>query len=139
MYAEERIPLMEGIFFDQTARLRILVALASHGTSNDPYLLRLVQEYRAMSFDVDLVVLSNLKKEVAPDIEVVVGLPSRNPWSLPFAHKKLFADRIEKYDIFVYSEDDILITEHNLRAFLKVSAALREGELAGFLRIEKAE
>ena len=43
---------------------------------------------------------------------------------------------LERYDLFVYSEDDILITEKNLRAFLEVSAALREDELAGFLRIE---
>jgi|RhiMetdeSRZDD1v2_1073273.scaffolds.fasta_scaffold36147_7 SAM-dependent methyltransferase len=121
----------------QNARPRVLVALASHGTSNDRYLLRVAQEYRGMSFDVDIVILSNLKKRVAPDIELLVGLPSRNPWSLPFAHKKLFANRIEEYDMFVYSEDDILITENNLRAFLKVTATLREEELAGFLRIEK--
>ena len=61
----------------------------------------------------------------------------KNPWSLPFAHKKLFADRSEKYDLFIYSEDDILITEKNLRAFLDVTPSLREDEVAGFLRIEK--
>jgi SAM-dependent methyltransferase len=128
---------MDGGLSKQNARPRVLVALASHGTSNDRYLLRVAQEYRGMSFDVDIVILSNLKKRVAPDIELLVGLPSRNPWSLPFAHKKLFADRIEEYDMFVYSEDDILITENNLRAFLKVTATLREEDLAGFLRIEK--
>ena len=122
---------------DSNGRLRILVALASYGTSNDKYLSRLVEEYRAMSFDVDIVVFSNLKKQIAPDIEVLVGLPSRNPWSLPFAHKKIFADRIEQYDLFIYSEDDILITEKNLRAFLDISTTLRADELAGFLRIEK--
>jgi 2-polyprenyl-3-methyl-5-hydroxy-6-metoxy-1,4-benzoquinol methylase len=118
-------------------RLRILVALASYGTSNDTYLARIVEEYRAMSFDADIVILSNLRKQIASDIEVLVGLPNRNPWSLPFAHKQLFSDRFERYDLFVYSEDDILITEKNLRALLDVSAALQGDELAGFLRIEK--
>ena len=127
---------MDGAIFNPKARLRVLVAVASYGTSNDHYLLRLVEEYRAMSFDADIVILSNLRKEISPDVEVLVGLPNRNPWSLPFAHKKLFADRIEQYDLFVYSEDDILITETNLRAFLDASAALRENELAGFLRTE---
>ena len=109
-----------GTISDPSAQLRILVVLASYGTSNDRYLLRLIEEYRSMSFDVDIVILSNLKKQPAPDIEVLVGLPSRDPWSLPFRHKKVFADRIEHYDLFVYSEDDILITERNLRAFLEV-------------------
>jgi SAM-dependent methyltransferase len=128
---------MDGLIFDPNARLRILVAVASYGTSNDQYLLRLVEEYRAMSFDVDIVILSNLRKQIAPDVEVLVGLPNRNPWSLPFPHKKVFADRLERYDIFVYSEDDMLITEKNLRAFLEVSETLREDEIAGFLRVEK--
>ena len=119
-----------------TARPRILVVLASYGTSNDHYLLRLVEEYRSMSFVIDIVVLSNLRKQLASGIEVIVGLSSKDPWSLPFGHKKVFADRIEQYDLFVYSEDDMLITERNLQAFLKVSAVLREDEIAGFFRIE---
>ena len=123
---------------DQKARLRVLVALASYGTSNDHYFLRLIKEYRSMSFDIDIVVLSNLNKQYAPDIEVLVGLPdTRNPWSLPFSHKRVFAERLEKYDLFIYSEDDILITEKNLHAFLEVTETLREDEIAGFLRVEK--
>jgi 2-polyprenyl-3-methyl-5-hydroxy-6-metoxy-1,4-benzoquinol methylase len=115
---------------------RILVAIASYGTSNDRYLKRLIEEYRSMSFEVDIVVLSNLNKKLAPNIETIIGLPNRNPWSLPFIHKKVFSDRIEKYDLFVYSEDDMLVTERNLRAFLGVTAALREDEIAGYLRVE---
>ena len=122
---------------DSSARLRILVVLASYGISNDRYLLRLIQEYRSMSFVVDIVILSNLKKQPDSDIEVLVGLPSRDPWSLPFGHKQVFADRIEQYDLFIYSEDDMLITEKNLQAFLEVSAFLREDEIAGFFRIER--
>jgi SAM-dependent methyltransferase len=116
---------------------RILVALTSHGTTNDHYLNRLIEEYRSMSFDIDIVVLSNLRKQLASDIEVLVGLPSSNPWSLPFPHKKLFAERLDSYDLFVYSEDDMLITEANLRAFLEVTAVLRDDEIAGFIRTEK--
>src|SRR5262249_17449998 len=119
-------------------QLSVLVALASYGTSNDHYLSQLIQEYRSMSCHVDIVVLSNLEKQLGPGIEVLVGLPNRNPWSLPFPHKRLFAERLEKYDIFVYSEDDMLITEKHLCAFLKVSGALREDEIPGFIRIEKS-
>ena len=121
-----------------TARFRVLVALASYGTSNDHYLLRIIKEYRSMPFDIDIVLLSNLSKQPAPDIEILVGLPDkRNPWSLPFSHKRVFTDRLEKYDLFIYSEDDMLITEAHLRAFLEVTAVLRDDEIAGFIRMEK--
>jgi 2-polyprenyl-3-methyl-5-hydroxy-6-metoxy-1,4-benzoquinol methylase len=69
-------------------------------------------------------------------IQVVVGQPSKNPWSLPFAHKQVFANRINDYDLFVYSEDDIVITRKNIEAFLRLAAVLPDNEVAGFLRFE---
>ena len=61
-----------------------------------------------------------------------VGTPGRSP----FVIKSFLRDRLESYDLFVYSEDDMLITENNLRAFLEVSQVLRDDEIAGFFRIE---
>ena len=128
---------MELSIFEQTKVLRVLVVLASYGNSNDSYLLKIVDEYRSMSFDVDIVILSNLDKKLDAKIEVVVGLPAKDPWSLPFAHKQIFSNWLDDYDLFVYSEDDILLTERNLRALLDVTAVLRDDEIAGFIRIEK--
>lgn len=118
------------------SRLKILVAVASHGTSNDCYLFRLISEYRAMPFDIDIVVLSNVHKQVPDGVELVVGPPNKNPWSLPFGHKRIFAERSSKYDLFIYSEDDILITKNNIRAFVQVSTVLPKTEIPGFLRFE---
>jgi SAM-dependent methyltransferase len=117
--------------------LKILVALASYGVANERYLSQLIAEYRSMYFHVDIIVLSNLAKEVPPGVEtVVIDLNGKNPWSLPFAHKRIFADRLSDYDVFIYSEDDTLITEANIRAFLQVSEALPQSEIPGFLRFE---
>src|SRR3990172_4556724 len=91
-----------------------------------------------MNLDISIVVLSNLRKDVGRDIEVVVGLPTRNPMSLPFAHKPIFADRLEQYDLFIYSEDDILISERNIVAFRQSQDLLHKDEIAGFLRTERA-
>jgi 2-polyprenyl-3-methyl-5-hydroxy-6-metoxy-1,4-benzoquinol methylase len=121
---------------DSATSPRVLVAVASYGTSNDCYLQQIIREYKSMTFDIDIVVLSNVDKKYIPGVECVVGLPTRDPWSLPFAHKKLFADRRDRYDLFIYSEDDILITERNLRAWLDAAALLAEDEIAGFLRVE---
>ena len=121
-----------------TSGTRVLAAIASYGTRNDHYLSRLVREYHSMAFDVDIVVLSNTSKRVAPRVEVfVVDLRGKDPWSLPFPHKRIFANRLNEYDLFIYSEDDTLICERNIRAFQQVTEALREDEIAGFLRYEE--
>jgi 2-polyprenyl-3-methyl-5-hydroxy-6-metoxy-1,4-benzoquinol methylase len=120
-------------------QLRVLVAISSYGVSNDQHLMRLLDEYRAMPYSMDIVVFSNITKNLGPDVTVVVGLPTKDPWSLPFAHKQLFVDRSKNYDLFVYSEDDTLITRNHVDAFLRVSAVLADDEVAGFLRFEKTE
>jgi len=117
-------------------RARVLVALASYGTRNDAYLHRLLDEYCSMSLPVDVVVLSNVRKPLPPNVEIRVGMPSSDPWSLPFAHKRLFVERADRYDLFVYSEDDTLITERHLAAFLDVTQLIEPDEVAGFLRSE---
>ncbi len=116
--------------------MKILVAIANYGTKNMGHLNTLIQEYRSMPHDVDIVVLSNVPKNLGPDIEVIAGLPTKDPWSLPFGHKTLFAERADDYDLFIYSEDDTLITEQNIRAFLDVTNVLPKREIAGFMRYE---
>ncbi|MDP9123665.1 MAG: methyltransferase domain-containing protein [Pseudomonadota bacterium] len=118
--------------------MKILVAIASYGSRNDAYLHQLLAEYSAMPYEVDVVVLSNAPKAgLAADIEVVVGLPSSNPWSLPFAHKPIFERRAADYDLFIYSEDDTLVTEANVEAFLWATSVLEPDEIAGFMRSEQ--
>jgi len=118
--------------------MKILVAIASYGSRNDAYLHRLLAEYRSMSWEIDIVVLSNAPKVgLAADIEVVVGLPISNPWSLPFAHKPIFEQRLADYDLFIYSEDDTLVTEANVEAFLWATSVLAPDEIAGFMRSEQ--
>jgi 2-polyprenyl-3-methyl-5-hydroxy-6-metoxy-1,4-benzoquinol methylase len=119
--------------------VKVIVTIANHGTGNDRYLLQLINEYKSMSFDVDIVVLSNIRKPVPPGVElVVVDLRGKNPCWLPFAHRQILADRLNQYDLFIYSEDDTLVQEKNLRAFLDVSAALADDEVPGFLRFEQS-
>lgn len=122
---------------DTTSQLRLLVVIANHGSANQKYLSRVIGEYRAMPYLTHIVVLSNIPKDLGPDVEVIVGLPARDPWSLPFGHKQIMADRIHDYDLFVYSEDDILMTQENVEAFLRMSAVLPDDEIAGFFRFEK--
>ena len=119
--------------------MRILVAIANHGTKNRRYLDRLLGEYRAMPYDVQIVVLSDTAKDLGSDVEVRVGAPTDDPWSLPFGHKTLFAERQDDYDLFIYSEDDTLITQRHVEGFLEATETLPEDKIAGFLRFEEDE
>jgi len=113
----------------------VLVALASYGRAQDHYLQKAVSEYRKLQLATHVVVLSNEMKPV-PDAEVVAGLPSRNPYSLPFAHRKVFAEKANDYDLFIYSEDDMLITGNHIEAFLAAQSKLADDEIPGFIRSE---
>jgi len=117
-------------------RVRVLVVIASFGEKNLEFLRKIIRDYRSMAMDVHLVVISEAPKKLDPGVEVVVGLPGRNPWSLPFAHKRIFVENIDRYDLFVYSEDDIGVKEQSIRAFLQATADLEPDEIAGYVRYE---
>jgi 2-polyprenyl-3-methyl-5-hydroxy-6-metoxy-1,4-benzoquinol methylase len=119
-----------------TGRLKVFVVVASYGEKNLGYLKQVIETYRDMTMDVDVVVTSEASKSVDLGVEVVVGTPTRNPRSLPFAHKRLFAERVDRYDLFVYSEDDIHVTEEGIRAFARISKVLEPNEIAGYIRYE---
>jgi SAM-dependent methyltransferase len=121
---------------DASKQPRLLVAIASYGHKNLPLLRQVIASYREFTIDVHVVVLSEQPKQLGPGIEVIVGLPAKDPWSLPFAHKPLFAERVNEYDLFVYSEDDVLFTERHLRAFVEATPQLQPDEIAGYLRYE---
>lgn len=118
---------------------RILVAMASYGDRNRHFRDKLIAQYGAMPWDVTVVVLTEAPKALPPTVQQRVGLPSADPWSLPFAHKQLFADNLSSYDLFIYTEDDIDVTEQTISAFLDATEVLEPDEVAGFLRFERSE
>jgi 2-polyprenyl-3-methyl-5-hydroxy-6-metoxy-1,4-benzoquinol methylase len=129
------------VSFSTTARSqrsRILVVIASYGENNLAHLRALIARYKRMSFDVRVVVVAEGPKSVDLGVDVIVGTPARNPHSLPFAHTRVFANNLEGYDVFIYSEDDICLSESSIRAFLAASANLLPDEVPGFIRYEEA-
>ena len=116
-------------------RPSVLVGIASHGTAQDHFLARVVSEYRKLDMPCRIVVLSNINKRVE-GAEVLVGVPTRDPYSLPFAHRRLFADNLDQYDLFIYAEDDTLLTQRNILAFVDLQRELGDSEILGFMRSE---
>jgi 2-polyprenyl-3-methyl-5-hydroxy-6-metoxy-1,4-benzoquinol methylase len=116
-------------------KLSLLVAIASYGRAQDHYLEKVISEYHKLKMLCKIMVLSNVNKPVA-GAEIILGLPSANPFSLPFAHRKLFSDNLEKFDLFIYAEDDTMLADKNIESFLSLQPNLEDGEILGFLRSE---
>jgi hypothetical protein len=116
--------------------MNLLAAIANYGPFRFGCLDRMIDSLQALSCRVDIVIHSDRPKQVPDGVTLVVGLPAEDPCSLPFAHKRLFAERQDVYDLFLYSEDDILIREENIAAFLEATLVLPDGEVAGFFRYE---
>ena len=116
--------------------MKMLAAIANYGPFRFGCLDRMIDSLQRMSCRVDIVIHSDRPKDVPDGVSLIVGLPTDDPCSLPFAHKTLFAERLEQYDLFLYSEDDILIREDNVTAFLEAIQVLPEDEIAGFFRYE---
>jgi 2-polyprenyl-3-methyl-5-hydroxy-6-metoxy-1,4-benzoquinol methylase len=114
----------------------LLVAIASYGRKQDHYLEQVLGEYRKLKIPCRIVVLTEAPKPVM-GAELLIGLPSTNTYSLPFAHRKLFADHAADYDFFIYTEDDTLITAAHIEAFLSVQKHLTDDEILGFIRSEQ--
>ncbi len=116
--------------------MRILVGITSYGLNNEAYLTRIINTYENMSKKVDITVFSNIPRKLGRRVEVIVGLPNKDPWSLGYAHRKTFMERANEYDLFIYSEDDIEILESNIEFFLKANAVVGANEIPGLFRYE---
>ncbi len=117
--------------------MKILVAIANFGTKNDGYLSRVLAEYRSMPYDIDLVVTSNIPKDLGKDVEVLWGCRARIPIRCPLRTNAFSSERKDAYDLFIYTEDDILITQRNIEAFLRVEKILPRTKLWGSFRWEQ--
>ena len=116
--------------------MRVLVVIASFGEKNLLCLQQIIRTYRGMNLEIDIVVTAEAPKSIDLGVTTIVGAPTRDPRSLPFAHKAIFADNVDRYDLYVYTEDDIHVSEETIRAFATLSTLLPPGDIAGFMRYE---
>jgi hypothetical protein len=105
------------------------VAIAYHGDKNREHLGRVLAEWAAMP-------------EIKAQVDILTDRdlqPMQPPQALPFLARKALVRRLGEADMYVYSEDDILITQRNLLAWWEVARALPATEVPGFMRYEVAE
>lgn len=128
---------------DITFPLSTLVAIASYGEGPHIHLEKVLDTYESMTFfKVDVVVDHTHPIDIPKHYRIPVHfrlLPEKIQGGLPFIHRELFARNREMRNIFIYSENDLLITEENLLTLLEVTRRLPPGYISGFLRYEERD
>ncbi|MFX0000785.1 MAG: hypothetical protein ACFE88_11770 [Candidatus Hermodarchaeota archaeon] len=115
--------------------MKLLVVLVNYGTKQLKYLEKMINEFQSMKFEVDIVIHSNIALDYE-NVEVKV-IKLDNYEHLPFTTRKTIYERRYDYDLYIYSENDHLITQKNIESFLKVTEILPKNYIAGFFQFEK--
>jgi|GEM_PF-975798 len=113
--------------------MNTLIAIACSGDAPADALERQVRAARELGPGADVVVHSDRPRPVPDGAALAVVPPGDDP---AFAHRALFADRVNDYDVFIFTRDDLLMTPENVHAFAEVAGVLPEGQAPGFLRVE---
>jgi len=122
--------------------MRILVCIPSWGTKNSSHLNRILSEYDdiAQKYDVDILLFLTDDLDVSRHNNVNIKkifFPREIKYLLVHQYKRYMSARLNKYDIFIYSEDDILISKKNIDSFMSLSKDLSGTNLVpSFIRYE---
>lgn len=120
--------------------LKIKVIIVNYGPGQLNYLDQVVSEYKKMlRHQADINIYTTVPVKYPHTFFPESSLPSHLPapgHQLPWPSRDEMASQVENYDLFIYTENDHLITEDNIEAFLEHSKCLSEGHVSGFIQYE---
>jgi hypothetical protein len=119
---------------------RLLISIANYGDSQLDYLEKVIDNFETYSHEVELVIdttvnLSNIIERKKLPISQRLFDPSV-ACTLPFKHREYFAKNIDRYDYFLYLENDLYIPQTAIDFVIDETANLEKDEIIGFFRFE---
>lgn len=116
--------------------MKLLVSIANWHTNRDDYLTRIIKEYRSLHhvMDVDIVVYSRVPKKIA-GAKVVQGYYEGTDFT--WCGRKEIISAIDYYDLFIHTDDDVLIRRETVLAFLEETRRLPERFISTLVIAEK--
>lgn len=119
---------------------KVLVCLSNYGDQQLLYLHQLFIAYdRVKHFQIDLILHTTAAVDLnrySFRVHQVLCDPAIKR-DLALKHRQVMINAQDRYDLFVYSENDMLITEPHLLAFCQATANLPDPYVAGFIRYER--
>jgi hypothetical protein len=112
---------------------KIKICIANYGSSQLHFMKEVIREFESYKkYEVDVTVYTTVPVEYNHIMyHESVGM------NLPFMCRKHMAESINDYDLFLYNENDHLITEDNIDAFMEHNSTLKPNQVSGFIRYEQ--
>lgn len=120
----------------------LLVCIAFFYTEeHSKYLKILLNNFRTYQNSVYVIVDTNSEKTVTllkdyKNVEVCV-YDLQKPFHLTWMHRKHIIENIDKYDVFMYTEDDMVVPYENYLDYLEKFSYLWPNDVPSFIRIEE--
>jgi hypothetical protein len=112
-YREERLPLISKLINAQRHPNFYIKTVITTNTNNPTHLDKIANSFKDHQVSLEQV--------------FIVSFPTlAHPWLLPWAHKQIMLDAYHQddFDLFIYTEDDILLTNSNILHWIDFNAEL---------------
>jgi len=106
------------------------------------FLIKIIDSYKKISTNLDIFIHINkklLNKYKIKDVNYILhNLSLEDPHLLSWKSRKLIHEQKDIYDVFIYSEDDILFTKKNFDYWINFKGiCIKNNFNLGFIRVEK--
>lgn len=116
--------------------MRLLVSIANYyGAQRDSFLKRSIKEYRKLDFDTDIVVYSDGIRKLQ-GARVIKGRYTGTDFTWCGRQEMIALAMANEYDLFIHTDDDVLIRQETVLAFLEETRRLPELFIPSFVIAE---
>ena len=103
------------------------------------FLEKIIKNYQIISKKIDIFINTNKVSKIleSKNVKLILhDLENKNPFYLSWLSRPMIEKQKDKYDCFIYSEDDILFSKKNFEYWLKYKEiCLKNNHNLGFIRI----
>lgn len=118
-------------------RTKVLAVIVNYGEEQLKYLEQMVNLLSGFKkYEVDIIVHSNIILNLRGVKEFKV-IKLKDYRFLPSTCRQTIWEKRNNYDLFFYSENDLMIKEHHFDKFLLYTRILPENRIPGLIRFEK--
>lgn len=111
--------------------------IPSYGTNNSAYLNQVMEEFSTVTnHDIHFIIYTTEQLSFKNANVTLKQYPYTVGKALTHKYRNDLLSMIDDYDVFIYLEDDMLVTKENLETFLLENSKLPDNYVVGFLRYE---
>ena len=114
--------------------MKILVVIGNYGLSHFDYLNRLINEMKLWPGRVDIVIHTDVPLGIIGVQEKIVNCP---PIKILLSTRETIFNNYGKYDLYIFTENDNLITWHNIESWIKCTKKVKLPYIVGFFQYEE--